>query len=113
KKVIEDNVFQLDKVETMRRALPSIMRRIDVIDDTLSSIIKEGTLENSKIINLYAIMKTDKLFFEFMDEVVAEKIRNNDYFIERKDLNLFFTTKAEQSEKIASWKDNTIRNLKN
>ncbi|WP_210367868.1 DUF1819 family protein [Bacillus sp. REN3] len=102
-KVIEENLFQFENMGRINRTLPSIMRRLEVIDPVLTDLMLEGSIEMSKVINLYAIMKTDLLFFEFMNEVISEKFRHNDYLIEKKDMNVFFTAKAEQSEKVASW----------
>lgn len=111
-KVVDDNVFQFENKGRITRTLPSVMRRAKVIDSTLASLMMEGSVEMSKVINLYAIMKTDLLFYEFMDEVISEKFQNNDYLIEKKDINLFFTTKSEQSDKVASWSDINIEKLK-
>ena len=94
KKVTEENVFQFTNKGRINRTLPSVMKRADVIDDTLGTLMMEGSVEMSKVINLYAIMKTDQLFYEFMDEVIREKLHNNDYIIEKKDINLFFTAKV-------------------
>lgn len=88
------------------------MKRAEAIDETLASLLLEDSIETGKTLNLYAIMKTDLLFFEFMDEVIGEKLHNNDYLIEKKDINLFFTSKAEQSEKVAGWSDINIEKLK-
>ncbi|WP_236735956.1 DUF1819 family protein [Bacillus mycoides] len=112
KKVVEENVFQFTNKGRINRALPSVMRRAEVIDHVLAQLMTEGSIEMSKVINLYAIMKTDLLFYEFMDEVVSEKLQNNDSVIEKKDINLFFTVKSEQSEKVANWSDINIEKLK-
>jgi hypothetical protein len=112
KKVIEENIFQFANKGRINRALPSIMKRADVIDDTLAQLMTEGSLEMTKVINLYSIMKTDLLFFEFMSELISEKLQNNDFTIEKKDLNVFFASKSEQSEKIASWSDINAEKLK-
>jgi hypothetical protein len=112
KKVIEENIFQFANKGRINRALPSIMKRADVIDDTLAQLMTEGSLEMTKVINLYSIMKTDLLFFEFMRELISEKLQNNDFTIEKKDLNVFFASKSEQSEKIASWSDINAEKLK-
>ena len=111
-KVVDDNIFQFENKGRITRTLPSVIRRAKVIDSTLASLMMEGSIEMSKVINLYAIMKTDLLFYEFMDEVISEKFQNNDYLIEKKDINLFFTTKAEQSDKVAGWSDINIEKLK-
>lgn len=112
KKVVEENLFQFENKGRINRTLPSVMRRAKVIDSTLGTLMLEGSVEMSKVINLYAIMKTDLLFYEFMDEVIREKLQSNNYLIEKKDINLFFTTKSEQSEKVASWSTINIEKLK-
>jgi hypothetical protein len=111
-KVVDENVFQFENKGRITRTFPSVMRRAKVIDLTLASLMTEGSVEMSKVINLYAIMKTDLLFYEFMDEVISEKLQNNDYLIEKKDINLFFTTKSEQSDKVASWSAINTEKLK-
>lgn len=112
KKVKEENLFQFNNQGRINRALPSVLKRAEVIDETLAALMLEGSIETGKTLNLYAIMKTDLLFFEFMDEVIGEKLHNNDYLIEKKDINLFFTSKAEQNEKVASWSDINVEKLK-
>lgn len=112
KKVKEENLFQFNNQGRINRALPSVMKRAEAIDETLAALMLEGSIETGKTLNLYAIMKTDLLFFEFMNEVIGEKLHNNDYLVEKKDINLFFTSKAEQSEKIASWSDINVEKLK-
>ncbi|WP_231575012.1 DUF1819 family protein [Bacillus sp. B-jedd] len=111
-KVITENLFQYDKISSLKRGLPSILRRANVLDETLRKLVIEESFEFGKIINLYAIMKTDRLFFEFMNEVIQEKLQMNDYNFEKKDLNTYFTVKAEQDENIASWTEATIQKLK-
>lgn len=110
--VVEENLFQFENKGRIARTLPSVIRRAEVIDSTLASFMIEGSLEMSRVINLYAIMKTDLLFYEFMKEVISEKLNNNDYLIEKKDINLFFTSKSEQSLKVASWSELNIEKLK-
>ncbi|MDH8001489.1 DUF1819 family protein [Bacillus cereus group sp. MYBK40-2] len=111
-KVVEDNIFEYRTTSSLKRSLPSVIRRANVIDDTLCDLLLESPLEVSKIINLYAIMKTDRLFFEFMKEVIQEKLEANNYLLEKKDLNMFFLSKTEQDEKVAKWTELTINKLK-
>ncbi|GCF70080.1 TPA: DUF1819 family protein [Bacillus luti] len=112
KKVVEDNIFEYRTTSSLKRSLPSVIRRANVIDDNLHELLLESPLEVSKIINLYAIMKTDRLFFEFMKEVIQEKLEANNYLLEKKDLNVFFLSKTEQDEKVAKWTELTINKLK-
>lgn len=112
KKVINDNIFDYQVTSSLKRIVPSVLRRANALDLFLGELIMSSPLEEGKIINLYAIMKTDKLFFEFMNEVIREKLDTNNYLLEKKDLNLFFTVKAEQNEKLAEWTELTLNKLK-
>jgi hypothetical protein len=111
-KVIKENVFQYEKISSLKRGLPSILRRTNALDETLRNFVLQGTIEIGKTINLYAIMKTDRLFFEFMDEVIREKLDLHDYTFEKKDLNTYFTVKSEQSSTVAKWTESTLNKLK-
>src|SRR5690625_2683504 len=111
-KVLEENLFQFNNKGRINRALPSLMRRADVFDDVLCDLFLHSPVNDSKVINLYAIMKTDLLFYEFMDEVIREKLETNNLFLEKKDINVFFTSKAEQSEIVASWSETNTQKLK-
>ena len=112
KKSIEDNIFQLES-ETRKREVASIVSaRLKDLDEFVIDKISEGNVETSKILVLYAIIKTDRLFFEFMNEVYKEKLLLRDLFLRDKDFNTFFQSKREQSEKIASWSEYTFKKLK-
>lgn len=111
-KVLNENLFQHPKTTSVKRVLPSIIKRVNVLDDVLLQLVKTEPIDTGKMINLYTIMKTDRLFFEFMDEVIREKFESNNYLLEKKDVNSFFTEKGEQHEVIANWTENTVNKLK-
>jgi hypothetical protein len=111
-KILIENVFQYEKTSSLKRMIPTLLRRVDALDNTFRSMVLNEHLENGKVINLYSIMKTDRLFFEFMDEVVKEKLLTNDYLLEKKDINTYFTYKAEQDENVAAWSELTTNKLK-
>lgn len=111
-RVTEENLFQYKYESSIKRSLPSVLRRVNALDETLYQMVLEEPLETGKIINLYAIMKTDRLFFEFMDEVIKEKYESNNLLLETKDLNLYFTVKAEQDNKVAGFTEKTVAKLK-
>lgn len=112
KKAVEDNIFQV-KTEARKKEIASAtLKRIKVLDEVLLEKLVHGNVVTGKIIVLYAIMKTDRLFFEFMNEVFREKLIVKNYTIWDKDFKVFFNRKKEQSERIASWGDHTFYKLK-
>ncbi|MCD2347230.1 DUF1819 family protein [Clostridium guangxiense] len=111
-KILDENIFQYKSKESSKRLVSSIFKRVKVLDDTLIKMLLEEPMDTGKIINLYAIMKTSRLFYDFMNEVVREKLEFNYEILEKKDINIFFIGKAEQDEIVAGWSDTTTKKLK-
>lgn len=112
KKALEENIFLLDTENRIKEIASTVLKRIEILDEFLLRKLTNGNLETSKQIALYAILKTDRLFFEFMQEVYREKYLLGDYIITDRDFNTFFQRKSEQCEQVASWKDYTLYKLK-
>lgn len=112
KKILEENLFQYKFTSSISRRLTPLIQRVNIIDNTLIDMLIEDQFGNGAVINLYAIMKNDRLFFEFMNEVVRERIETNNLYLEKKDINVFITDKKEQSEVVSKWTDQTIAKIK-
>lgn len=111
-KSLEDNIFQLES-ETRKKEIASIITsRLKAVDEYIIDKIENSNIETSKVLVLYTIVKTDRLFFEFINEVYKEKVLLKDLYIRDKDFGVFFQNKREQSEKVASWSEDTLKKLK-
>ncbi|SHH85897.1 DUF1819 family protein [Sporanaerobacter acetigenes] len=111
-KAIEENIFAVNTETRKKEIASTVINRIEELDMYILDKIVNGSLQTSKQLALYSILKTDRLFFEFMKEVYREKILLKDSIITDKNFNIFFRRKAEQSEQIANWKDYTLYKLK-
>ncbi len=89
-KSLEDNIFQLESEARKKEVASIITSRIKVLDSYILNKIENSNIETSKILVLYAIAKTDRLFFEFLNEVYKEKIVLKDFYIRDKDFSVFF-----------------------
>lgn len=112
KRVLEENLFQYKFTSSISRRLTPLIQRINLLDEKLIDRLIEDPLGDGIVINLYSIMKNDRLFFEFMNEVMREKLKSNNEVLEKKDINIFIETKIEQNEGIASWSDSTVNKIK-
>ncbi len=110
-KALQNNIFLLNSESRIKEIAATISERINALDEKLLHKIAKGNLETGKQLALYSILKTDKLFFEFMQEVYREKYLLRDYMITDKDFKIFFQRKAEQSQQVANWKDYTLYKL--
>ena len=110
-KVIEENIFQVTS-ETRKKGIASaILKRLQPLDEYLIEMIHNSDIETSKTIVLYSIMKTDRLFFEFMHEVFRDKVNYQDTGVTDRDFYTFFEAKRQQSEAIAKWAEYTFYKL--
>lgn len=112
KMVLEENLFQYKFKSSINRRLTPLIQRVNLLDDKLIDKLIEDPLGDGIIINLYAIMKNDRLFFEFMNEVMKDKLTTNNGILEKIDVNIFFERKVEQNEEIAAWSEATLNKIK-
>ena len=113
KKVLEDNLFQFPTERMIASIFQTCQRRLDALEsDKLVDEIAFGSVEDAKLINLYAMMRDNRIVWDFMVSVIGEKYRTQDYELTSSDLNMFFLHLQEQNDQIAAWSDNTVRKIK-
>jgi len=113
KKVCEENLFQKPTERKLVELTRNCLRRLNALDSTeLINVIANGTLEAAKQTNIYGMMRSNLLVWDFMTTVVGEKYRTQDFEYTPKDLNVFFFRLQEQSDTVAAWSDNTISKAK-
>ncbi len=107
-----DNSFQYKTTKSVGRVLKAVLRRLDVLDDRLVELCAQGSLSSSRIVTLFAIAKTNLLFFEFLEEVFREKCALGNTPLTAKDVRIFFTQKSQESPLVANWSEGTVRKLR-
>lgn len=111
-KTVVDNIFQVENDNRKREIAATIIKRLREVDGLLLDKLVDGGVETSKQIALYVLLKTDRLFFEFMNEVYREKYFLKEKMITDKDFSIFFRRKSEQDKTVASWSEYTFYKLK-
>ena len=87
---IEENLFGTTNEYRAKRIYGYIWNRVKHLDGKIIELFNESDLSTQKIINLIAIMRCDRLFFEFIYEVYREKNILGTLTIEDRDANIFF-----------------------
>ena len=112
-KVKEENLFQFPTERMISSIAGACFRRIDALEsETLVYHLANAPAEVAKQINLYAMMKYNRIVWDFMTTVIAEKFRTQEFEFSKKDLNVFFFRLQEQNDAVASWSDTTIGKIK-
>ena len=109
---IKDNIYQVESEYRAKRVANAIYTRLNSFPEILLRDVVESDVATSKVLILISIMKTDRLFFEFMYEIFRNSIILGDNSIKDRDMNIFFEEKKSQSETVNKWVESTIRRLK-
>lgn len=104
---IDENLFGTMKEYRAKRIYGYIWNRTKKLDKAMIELFCTSDIATQKVINLIAILKSDRLFLEFMFEVYREKNILGINVIEDSDVNIFFKNKEIQSEDVAAWSDAT------
>ena len=111
--ILRDNLFQYPTERKISKLARACHRRIVALDnDKLVYELANAPAEVAKQINLYAMMRYNRLVREFMTGLIGEKYRQHDFSYTRKDINVFFSRLREQNDDIAAWSEQTLSKLK-
>lgn len=109
---INENLFGAMKEYRAKRIYGYIWNRTKKLDKAMIELFCSSDIATQKVINLISILKSDRLFLEFMFEVYREKNILGVNVIEDSDVNVFFKNKEIQSADVAAWSDATKRRLR-
>ena len=106
-----ENIFASVTPERALLTYNAVTARIKALGDSFYLIFMNGDVATQKLFALAAMMVNDTLFFDFVYEVIREKmiIGSNEYT--QSDLNIFFKDKQLQCEKMAGWSETTLGKL--
>ncbi len=109
----EENLFQFPTERLVARMVRSCYKRLDALEDEqLQRELAAAPPTIAKQINLYAMMRYNRVVWDFMVGLIGEKFRSQDFDFSRKDLNIFFSRLQAQDDTVAGWTDKTIEKLK-
>lgn len=109
---LEDNIFQVETERRVRDITNTTYRRLKSFPEEVLEYFVRVDVNSAKIFVLISVLKSDKLFFEFMYEVFIEHIVLGDLTLKNKDFEMFFDNKSYQSDIVSEWVDETLGRLK-
>jgi hypothetical protein len=110
-KVLEENIFNYKKTTSLKRTFSEIKRRMNTLDDQLLDIYTNSFTKTKKQIIFYLIAKNNLILLDFLNEILANKIKTGDYEIHQKDFNKYFNYKSEQYPEVEKWTEKTKQKL--
>lgn len=112
-RIKKDNLFQYPTERHVSRLARACYRRLDALgNEQIIDDFASAPIDIAKQINLYAMMRYNRLVWEFMIQVIGEKYCNLDMSFSKKDINAFFSRLQAQDDAVASWSDATVAKIK-
>ena len=108
---LNENLFAAPSVPRANQIFSTVSGRIKALDGSFIPVFMAGDLATQKLIALIATMAYDTLFFDFVYEVIREKLMLGSNELADRDVRVFFKDKQQQSEKVADWTDATLVRL--
>ena len=107
----KENIFGAPTTLRAGQIFSTVSARIKALDASFYSIFMDSDLATQKLLALAGAMAHDTLFFDFVYEVVREKLIIGSNEFSDSDINIFFKNKKLQDEKVAKWTDATLNRL--
>ena len=107
----EENIFGAPTQRRADQICRTVFTRVQALDSSFYSVFLAGDLATQKLFALAAVMACDTLFFDFVYEVIREKLIIGNNILEPKDVRIFFRDKQAQDERLAQWTDYTCQRL--
>lgn len=105
---LNENIYQVESQYKVKDIPNRLYARLkDFSDESLTYFIN-CDVNSSNLFIIIAILRKDKLFFEFVHEVYREHILLGNYTLKQSDFDIFFFNKSNQSEIIANWTEETV-----
>ena len=111
KKCFDENYIEVDSPDRRREITNVVYERLLNLDDFLLRQLCDADVATSKFILVYAIAKSDSLFFDFMFEVYRDALLNDKKYISIDDFETFFASKGESDPIVSKWGHFTIAAL--
>lgn len=109
--VLNENLFAAPTTMRANQIFNTVTGRIKSLDDSFIPLFLQRDLSTQKLFALVAAMAYDTLFFDFVYEVIREKIILGTCELSDSDVRVFFKDKQQQNEKVAGWTDATLIRL--
>ena len=107
----KENIFGAPTILRSEQIFNTVSGRIKMLDKSFIKAFQGSDVTTQKLFALIAALAYDTLFFDFVYEVIREKLIIGSNTFAESDIRIFFKDKQLQSEKVAKWTDVTIIRL--
>lgn len=118
KLVSERNLFQYPTEREVKSIARACWRRLDALSDDatvrdrLVDLAADGTFDQARQVNLYAMARDNRIVWDFLAVVVARKFQALDQSLPKREIVAFLEGLRVQDERAARWSDATLNKIR-
>lgn len=106
-----ENIFGAPTAARTNQIFVTVSGRIKTLDASFVEVFQRSDVAMQKIFVLVSSLAYDSLFFEFVYEVIREKLILGADTLTDSDIRIFFKDKSLQDERVAKWTAATLKRL--
>ena len=106
-----ENTYQVATRTRSKTISNTTYNRMSIYDNKLLEMFINADVTTSKIMVMISIIRTDRLFYEYMYDVYREHKLLGDKQLTRLEMDKFMEQKKIESEKISKWSIEVIKRL--
>ena len=106
-----ENTYQVATLTRSKTISNTTYNRMSIYDNKLLEMFINTDVTTSKIMVMISIIRTDRLFYEYMYDVYREHRLLGDKQLTRLEMDKFMEQKKIESEKISKWSTEVIKRL--
>ena len=107
----DENVFGASTPARAKMIYSTVTARIKALEKSFYQLFMESDVSTQKLFALAGTLAHDTLFFDFVYEVIREKLIIGNTTLTDADFSIFFKNKQEQHEEVAKLTEGTIKRL--
>lgn len=107
----EENIFGASTPARAKLIYSTVTARIKALDESFYPIFIDSDVSTQKLFALAGTLAHDTLFFDFVYEVVREKLIIGSNILTDADLSIYFKNKQEQYEEVEKLTEVTVKRL--
>lgn len=109
--VEKENVFSCSSPDRAKMQYGVLNRRVNQLGDEYLTLYPRLDVTNQQLLNVISIIKNERIFRDFMEEVYAQKLITGQTDLSQLDYRSYWQEKQATVQEVAKWKEITIKRL--
>ncbi len=107
----ENDLLEANNSQNLNKKFRTVYKRLNSLNSFLIEKLAEESPDIAKFINFVSIVLNEKIVYDFIEEVIKDKVLLLDKKIENMEFNKFLIEKGEQEEEVSKWTESSRKKI--